>query len=323
MLLLLSVLGIKGAFAQSQIDAKADLKLRALYFLDYYAAINIIEDNDGLGSCFESAAVRVPNLILQENKLADSLTLEQFIVRYNNFVYTKGNAPTSIAVVPYQLSIDTLNSQEMNITVDAQLYLSTLNSDKIKINDTLAVTFELVYAIKSKVFKIKAINQYNQRGKYLIVKAIRKRSILDGFKSAQDTTVQKLPLYNLTVNGVNTQTDSSVLIYLHNILLNKPQKININTANYLDFGGVNFNQNRLRKIYANTKSNSTHAVYFRKSTFFLEANFGINYFIASSPIKSSKAVLENSNLKIANKGIGLGIYLFNKPKWEATMLLGY
>jgi hypothetical protein len=322
-LLLFSILGYKSAFAQNQIDAQANLKLKALYFLDYYAAINIIEDNDGLRSCFESAAVHVPNLILQENKLADSLTLEQYIVRYNNFVYTKGNAPTNIVLVPYQISIDTLNSQEMNITVEAQLYLSTVNADKIKINDTLDVTFELAYLTKTKVFKIKAINQYTPRGKYLIVKAIRKRSILDSFKSIQDTTVQKLPLYSLTVNGINTQTDSNGLIYLHNILLNKPQKININTANYLDFGGVNFNQNRLRKIYENKKSNSIHAVYFRKSTFFLEANFGINYFIASSPIKSTNAFLENSNLKMSNTGIGLGIYLFNKSKWEAALVLGY
>jgi hypothetical protein len=322
-LLLFSISGYKSASAQNQIDAQANLKLKALYFLDYYAAINIIEDNDGLRSCFESAAVRMPNLILQENKLKDSLTLEQYIVRYNNFVYTKGNAPTSIVVVPYQLNIDTLNSQEMNITVDAQLYLSAVNTDKIKINDTIDVTFKLAYTVKTKAFKIKAINQYIPRGKYLIVKAIRKRSILDGFKSAQDTTVQKLPLYNLNVNGINTQTDSNGLIYLYNILLNKPQKININTANYLDFGGINFNQNRLRRIYANTKSNSTHAVYFRKSTFFLEGNFGINYFIASNPIKTTNTVLENSNLRMSNKGIGLGIYLFNKPKWEAAVVLGY
>ena len=322
-LLLFSISGYKGAFAQNQMDAQANLKLKALYFLDYYAAINIIEDNDGLRACFESSAVRVPNLILQENRLADSLTLDQYVLRYNNYVYTKGNAPTSIAVVPYQLRIDTLNSLEVNIIVDAQLYLSAVNVDKVMIKDTLDVSFELAYTIKTKTFKIKAINQFTPRGKYLIVKAIRKRSILDGFKSAQDTTVQKLPLYNLTVNGINTQTDSNGLIYLHNVLLNKPQKININTANYLDFGGVNFNQNRLRRIYSNTKSNSTHAIYFRKSTFFLEGNFGINYFIASNPIKTTNTVLENSNLRMSSKGIGLGIYLFNKPKWEAAMVLGY
>ena len=311
-LLLFSITGFKGAFAQNKIDAQANFKLKVLYFLDYYAAINIIDDNDGLRACFESAAVRVPNLILQENKLADSLTLDQYVLRYNNYVYTKGNAPTSIAVVPYQLRIDTLNSLEVNVIVDAQLYLSAVNVDKVMVKDTLDVTFELAYTIKNKSFKIKSINQLTPRGKYLIVKVIRKRS-----------SVQKLPLYNLTVNGINTQTDSNGLIYLHNILLNKPQKININTANYLDFGGVNFNQNRLRSIYANTKSNSTHALYFRKSTFFLEGNFGINYFIASSPIKTTNTVLENNNLKMSNKGIGFGIYLFNKPKWEVSVVLGY
>lgn len=322
-LLLFSISGYKGAFAQNQMDAQDNLKLKALYFLDYYASINIIEDNDGLRACFESAAVRVPNLILQENKLADSLTLDQYILRYNNYVYTKGNAPTSIAIVPYQLRIDTLNSLEVNIIVDAQLYLSAVNIDKVMIKDTLDVSFTLGYAVKTKVIKIKAINQSIPRGKYLIVKAIRKRSILDGFKNVQDTTVQELPLYNLTVNGINTQTDSNGLIYLHNISINKPQKININTANYLDFGGEIFNQNRLRGIYSKTKLNSTQAVYFRKSTFFLEGNLGINYFIASNPIKSNSAVLENSNLKMSTKGIGFGFYIFNKPKWESSIVLGY
>ena len=152
-LLLFSISGYKGAFAQNQMNAQANLKLKALYFLDYYAAINIIEDNDGLRACFKSSAVRVPNLILQENRLADSLTLDQYVLRYNNYVYTKGNAPTYIAVVPYQLRIDTLNSLEFNFIVDAQLYLSAVNVNKVMIKDTLDVSFELAYTIKTKIFK--------------------------------------------------------------------------------------------------------------------------------------------------------------------------
>jgi hypothetical protein len=313
---------LQNATAQTQYDATAKLKLSALSFLDYYAAINIIEDNDGLRACFESASVRMPNLILQDNKLADSLTLDQYVVRYNDFVYTKKNEPTSIAVIPYQILLDTVSSEVINVAVAAQLYLKTINANQVHISDTLDVTFELVYHVIAKGFKIKAITQNVPRGKYLIVKAIRKRSFLDSFKGLQDTSIQKLIQYNLLVNGRDFKTDSNGLIFLHDVKLNKSTRININTANYLDFGGLNFSQNRLRMVYANPKLKSTQAVYFRKSTFFLEANFGINYFIASNPIQSS-ATIENINLKMSTKGLGLGIYLFNKPKWESALVLGY
>lgn len=318
LLLLISVISMNFSFAQSNVN----LKMRALFFLDYFTSINIIEDNDGFRACFEDSITHLPNLLLQQNKLAEDLSLDAFVLKYNNFVYTKGNSPIALAAIPYAISIDTLTAQLLHLTIDANLILHTVNADKLPLADTLDVTFDLNYYCASKVFKIKSIIQHKKRGKYLIIKAIRKRNFLDGFKKASDTTVQKLVNYDLLINGIQQQTDTNGVVYIKDIALKGNKKINISTANYLDFGGEKYSENKLRRIYARAALNSTQAIFFRKSSFFLEFNVGYNSFLGSNPIQSSNNSIENINQKITTNGIGFGIYMFNKNKWDLGLVLG-
>ena len=96
LLLLISVISMNFSFAQSNVH----LKMRALFFLDHFTSINIIEDNDGFRACFEDCITHLPNLILQQNKLAEDLSLDAFVLKYNDFVYTKGNSPIALAAIP-------------------------------------------------------------------------------------------------------------------------------------------------------------------------------------------------------------------------------
>lgn len=304
-------------------QTSSELKLKAMRFIDYYSAINIIEDNDGFRACYKNSQVTMPNFILQQNAFHETLTLDEYVFKYNNFVYTKGNAPTLLSALPYAIRIDTIDAQNLKFSIDVQLYLNTFNSDKLKLTDTLDLNFSLLYLKPSDVFKIESISQNILRGKFLIVKAIRKRNILDGFKNATDSTINQLSNYDLLINGFINQTDSNGFVYLRDINLAKKQSINIATANFADFGGQRFSSNRLRRIYAKPKLNNTQAVFFRKSTFFVEGYFGFNYFVGSNSIQSINSSIEHVNLKINTKGFGLGLFVFNKKKWDMSLSLGY
>ncbi len=304
-------------------QTNSELKLKAMRFIDYYSAINIIEDNDGFRACFKNSQVTMPNFIIQQNAYQETLTLDEYVFKYNNFVYTKGNAPTLLSAVPFAIRIDTVDAQNLSFSIDVQLYISAFNSDKLKLTDTLDINFSLDYLIQSDVFKISSITQNVARGKYLIVKAIRKRNIFDGFKNPSDTSINQLSHYDLLINGNIYKTDSNGAVYLRDIHLAKKQSININTANFADFGGQRFRSNRLRRIYSKPKLNNTQAIFFRKPIFFLESYFGFNYFVGSNAIQSANSSIENINLKINTKGFGLGLFLFNKKKWDMTLSAGY
>jgi hypothetical protein len=318
LLFLLNLFVSQLAIAQTS----SELKLKAMRFIDYYSAINIIEDNDGFRACYKNSQVTMPNFILQQNAFHETLTLDEYVIKYNNFVYTKGNAPTVLSTVPYAIRIDTLDAQNLKFSIDVQLYLNTFNSDKLKLTDTLDLNFSLDYLIPSGVFKIASISQNASRGKFLIVKAIRKRNILDGFKKATDSTINQLSNYELLINGLVSQTDSNGVVYLRDINLTNKHGINIATANFADFGGQRFGSSRLRRIYAKPKLNNTQAVFFRKSTFFVEGYFGFNYFVGSNAIQSVNSNIEHVNQKINTKGFGLGLFLFNKKKWDMTLSVG-
>ena len=62
--------------------------------------------------------------------------------------------------------------------------------------------------------------------------------------------------------------------------------INIDILYYEDLFDIN-SENKLRRIYARAALNSTQAIFFRKSSFFLEVNVGYNSFLGSNPIQSS------------------------------------
>jgi hypothetical protein len=49
---------------------------------------------------------------------------------------------------------------------------------------------------------------------------------------------------------------------------------------------------------------------------------GYNSFLGSNPIQSSNKSIENINQKITTNGIGFGIYMFNKNKWDLGLVLG-
>ena len=68
-------------------QTNSELKLKAMRFIDYYSAINIIEDNDGFRACFKNSQVTMPNFIIQQNAYQETLTLDEYVFKYNNFVY--------------------------------------------------------------------------------------------------------------------------------------------------------------------------------------------------------------------------------------------